>query len=192
MRIQAYQAYAGNLLITVSTPRPEASGSAVFKYASIHEDYCAQVRVVLQEWKHILDTGQAYPLTQQLQNYLPKSAAGLPIYALRQLMPAGTPRSIDQEFQLEVMQIRYRFMIVLLPAAFQVDQRLASGMERNLEQGTKDLFAANNLPWNFIPGDSGVRDEQDVETPVKSEVDIICEMGPAIEAGRSGVDIPQP
>lgn len=191
MRYQAYQAYAGNLLVTVATPRPEASGSAVFTYASIHEDYCAQVRVVLQEQKHILDSSQAYPAAQRLENYFPQPG-GNPIYALRQLMPAGTPRSIDQDFQLEIMQIRYRFMIVLLPAAFQVDQRLVSGMERNLEKAVKDLFQANSLPWEFIPGDSGIRDEASAETPIRSEIDIICEMGPALEQGRVGVDGPQP
>ena len=191
MRIQAYTAYSGILSITVATPRPEAAGSVIFTAASIHEDYCAKVRVVMQEWKHIEPTTEAYPAAQQLKTYLP-APNGAQLYAFRQLMPAGTPRDIDAQFQLEIMRIRYEFMIVLLPAAFQSDQNLASGLERNIEKAVNDLFTANGVPSAFIPGDMGIRNEQDVEVPTRSEIDIICEMGPALAQGRNGVDIPQP
>lgn len=195
MKIQAYCAYQGTLVVTVATPRPEAAASTVFTAASIHEDFAAKVRVALQEWKHVEASAKSFPAAEQLQTYLPTvtiAGEAKPIYALRQLMPAGSPRSIDQDFQLEVFQLRYDFMLVLLPAAFAGDQRLVSGIERNLEKAVHDLFDANDIPSTFIPGNMGIRDEQDNTVPTRSEIDIICEMGPALTQGRTAVDIPNP
>lgn len=191
MRVQAYAAYAGSLIVTVATPRPETAPSTIFTAASIHEDFCAKVRVVMQEHKHIEATALAWPVAQRIQTYLPTYQFA-PIYALRQLMPAGAPRDIDQNFQLEIMRIRYEFMLVRLPASFICDQLLAEGQERNMEKAVNDLFAANSVPNSFIPGDSGIRNEQDVNVPTRSEIDIVCEMGPAIGNGRAGFEMSVP
>lgn len=186
MRIQAYTFYSGTLTIAVATPRPEEAASTHFTAAKIHEDYCAQVRALLREHKHIDASSLAYPAAQRLQTYFPvfPLATGTPLYALRSLMPAGSPRDIDQQFMLEIMRIRYAFTIALLPAYFSADATTAEGMERALEYAVKRLFQVAGIPDVTIPGDN------EILSGVDSLVSITCEMGGA--AARTGVDIPQP
>lgn len=182
MRIQAYTAYSGTLVITVATQRIDAAASTKFTAASIHEDYAAQVRALLKEHRHIGETALAYPATKRLQTYFP-THAGSPLYALRQLMPSGSPRDIDPEWQLEIMRIRYDFALNVLPAAALADESIAEALERHLEKAVHDLFQANGVPDVFLPGDEMLRTAQ-------TEIDIVVEMGPA--TARTGVEIPAP
>lgn len=187
MRIQAYTAYTGTLTITVATPRPEEAASAFFVAGKIHEDYCAKVRAALEEHIHILAPGQQFPAAQQLQTYFPAATVGgvaQPLYALRELMPAGSPRDVDMDFFLEIMRIRYAFTLVLLPAAFAASGVLREGKERHLEYAVKKLFEAQSIPHTTIPGDNDILDG------VSSHIGILCELGAA--SARQGVDIPQP
>lgn len=186
MRIQAYTAYTGSLTIAIATPRPEEAASTHFTAAKIHEDYCAQVRALLREHKHIGETALAYPAAQRLQTYFPifPAVTGTPLYALRSLMPAGSPRDIDQQFMLEIMRVRYAFTLVILPAYFAANETTAEGIERAMEYATKRLFQVAGIPDVVIPGDN------EILSGVDSLVSITCELGGA--SARMGVDIPQP
>lgn len=183
MKVQVYTTYSGTLIITAATPRAEAAPSFRFTNASIHEDYCAQVRALLKEHRHILGSSLEYPAAKRLQTYFPTSG-GNPLYAIRELMPAGSPRDVDPDFQLEIMRIRYSFMLNLLPAAFLADETIAEAIERHIEKAVHDLFIANGVPDVFIPGDEEQRPGE------RTDIDILCELGPA--SGRIGVDLPTP
>ena len=189
MLVQAYAAYPGIVTITVATLRPEAAGSAIFTAASIHEDFAAKVRKVMKEHKHIGDTALAWPVAQRIQTYFP-TFGGNPIYAIRQLLPAGSPRDIDDRYMLEIMRIRYQFMLNILPAGFAASEEIESGMERNIEKAIHDLFQANGVPDAYIPGDMGIRPEGNQLVTERSEIDIICEMG--VAEGRRGLEIAAP
>src|SRR5260221_10652474 len=120
MRIQAYTAYSGILMITAATLRPEAVMSTRFTAATIHEDYAASVRALLEEHQHIAPTCANYPAAVRIQSYFPATAAGAALYAVKELRPDGAPRSIDAQFMLEITSLRYAFMLNLLPAAFAI------------------------------------------------------------------------
>jgi hypothetical protein len=183
MRVQVYSSYTGLVQITVATPRPENVPSVLFTAASVHEDYCARVRQLLREYKHVGESSLQFAAALRLQTYFP-ATNDKPFYALRELMPAGTTRDIDSEWQLELMRIRYRFHLALLPAAHQATDEEADAIERHIEYAIRRLFEVNSVaPKVFLPGDSADRGYQ-------SDVDIVCELG---EAGaRVGIDIPQP
>ncbi len=186
MRIQAYTCYSGTLVIAVATPRPEEAASTHFVAAKIHEDYCAQVRALLREHKHCDSSSLAYPAASRLQTYFPvfPLVTGQPLYALRQLQPAGSPRDIDRESMLEIMRIRYAFTLVILPPYFAANETTAEGMERALEYAVEQLFIAAGIPHVTIPSENEIIDGE------ASLVSITCEMGGATV--RSGVEIPQP
>lgn len=191
MRIQAYTAYTGTLIIAVATPRPQEAPSTHFTAAKIHEDYCARVRSILREWKHIGETSLAFPVAQRLQTYFPvyPLVTGKPLYALRQLMPAGSPRDIDREYMLEIMRIRYAFTLVILPAYFGADEIDAEAIERHLEYAVKQLFQVSGVPHVTIPQIT-VPGDNDIITEEGSLVSISCELAGA--SARNGADIPQP
>lgn len=123
MKIQAFSLYSGTLVISVATPRPEEAPSIYFTAATIHEDYCAKVRAILREWKHVAPSCLGVPTAQRLQTYFPTLPANGTnyLYAVRELRPAGSPRDIDREWMLEIMRIRYAFTLALLPAALTAD-----------------------------------------------------------------------
>lgn len=183
MRVQCYDAHAGVLQITIATPRPEALPSTQFAAASIHEDYVAKVRAALREFKHCGESSQQVPVAKRLQNYFPQHG-GVALYALRTLAPAGATRDIDPDFFTEVMRIRYEFVLVDLPAAYAASETLAEARERAMEKATFDLFGALGIPNEFIPGDSGIRDE------TATVIDIICEFGPS--TGRRSFEVALP
>lgn len=183
MRIQHYDIHPGTLTLTVATPRPEAQGSALFTAASIHEDYAARVRAILREWRHVGDASLSLPVAARLESYLPTSPTG-PLYALRELRPAGTLREIDADFQLEILRLRYDFVLVDLPALFSVAPALGEARERAIESAVRALFAASDIPHIFIPGDPTARNPND------SEIDLIAEFAPVDH--RRGFDIPSP
>jgi hypothetical protein len=182
MRLQAYTAYSGTLVITAATLRPEARPTALFTAASIHEEFCAQVRALLEEHRHIPPTCASVPAAQALPTYFPTSG-GAPFFALRELRPAGSPRDIDAEWNLEIMRLRYEFTIVILPAAWGAAAPVRHALERHLTKAIKDLFKSNNVPDTFIPGDNEQRPEQ----PGRTEIDLVIELGAA--TARTGVDL---
>lgn len=182
MRIQAYTAHTGTIIITAATLRPDARPTALFTAASIHEEFCGQVRTLMEEHKHIPPTSLAYPAAQQLATYFPTNA-GQNLFALRELRPAGAPRDIDPEWNLEIMRIRFDFLIVLLPAVFGAAGPVRHGIERHMTKAVKDLFRANGVPDVFIPGDN----EQRPEMPGRTEIDVVVELGAA--SARTGVEV---
>lgn len=183
MKVQAYCAFQGTLQITVATQRAEPMASTRFTAATIHEDYAAQVRALLKEYRHVGATSLSYPATKRLSTYLP-THNGEQIFAIRELQPIGSPRDVDDQWQLEIMRIRYSFTLHLLPAAFLVNESVAEAMERHIEYAVRQLFLANGVPDVYIPGD------QELRSGTGTEVDISCEMGPS--SGRVGVEIPHP
>jgi len=191
MRIQAYTAHEGTLTVAVATPRPEEASSTHFTAAKIHEDYCARVRALLREHKHCDASALAYPAASRLQTYFPvfPLVTGKPLYALRELRPAGTMRDIDRDFMLEIMRIRYAFTLAILPPFFGADEVDAEGIERAIEYAVKQLFQAAGVPYVTIPQVT-IPGDNDVIDGVLSLVSISVELGGATM--RSGVDIPQP
>lgn len=193
MIIQAYTAYSGIFTIAVSTVRPQAARSTQFIAATLHEDYAAKAAALLEEHIHIFPTDQAYPMAARLQNYFPTATVGgqtVPIYAMKELMPAGAPRDIDAQFMLEITRLRYQFSIVLLKAAFATTAVGRNAISRAIEFAIKSLFDANSLPSTYIPGDNAIRPENADTTLGPTDIDIVCELGAATQ--RTGVDIPDP
>lgn len=193
MRIQAYLAYSGVFTVTVSSVRPGEARSTLFTAAKQHEDFAAKVRGLLEEHIHIAPTDRAYPPASRLQYYFPTATVGantLPIYAMKEIMPAGTARDVDAQFMLEIMRIRYQFSIALLQEAYAVSAQYRSAIERAIEFAVQSLFAANSVPWVYVPGENTIRPENNDTTAGPTDVDILCELGPATM--RSGVDIPDP
>lgn len=184
MRVTVYSAYSGSLVIGVATPRDEALPSTKFQNATIHEDYAARVRALLKEHRHIGGSSLYYPAAKRLQNYFPvfPLVTGSPLYALRELKPAGSPRGVDGEW--EVMSIRYDFSLNLLPAAHMADEVTTEGIERHLEFAVSKLFQANGVEDNYIPGDQHLR------PGVLTEIDIRVELGSA--TARESIEIPTP
>lgn len=189
MRVQAYKQFQGTFTITAATPRPGEAASTKLTAATIHEDYAAKVRALLREYKHIGGESLAWPSAKRIQTYFP-TQGGLPLYAIRELRPAGTTRGIDQEFQLEIISIRYAFTLDWLPPAFAADEEIAEAMERNLEFAVSGLFEANAVPHVFIPGDNEIEPGNVGGEAVQTSISIMCEMGGA--TARSGLDLPQP
>jgi hypothetical protein len=185
MRVQVYTAYPFALTVSVSTPWEEGNFSTKFPNGKLHEEIAARVCSVLREHKHLNDSHAAeYPAAKRLQTYFPtlNSDASQPLYAIRELKPAGSPRDNTPDF--EIMRIRFMGLLVMTKWAFIADEEIAEGRERNMQYAVKQLFAANNLPNAFIPGDETMRPGEG------TEIDILCEIGPASE--RGAMDIPAP
>lgn len=189
MRIQAYTRYAGTISVTAATLRSQTAPSVIFTNATIHEDYAAKVRALLEEHIHIPPNDQFFPPAVRLQNYFP-APNGAAIYVLKELMPAGAPRSIDAQFMLEVTSIRYAFVLDLLPAAYACTGQQRSAIERAMEYAFSQLFAANGVPNTFIPGDQAIRPENPDTSIGGTDIDIICQLGAA--SARGPVEIPGP
>jgi hypothetical protein len=183
MKVQVYNAFSGVLIVTAATPRVEAAPSFRFTAAKIHEDFCAKVRGLLREHKHVGPMAEEQPAAKRLSTYFP-AFEGKPLFAIRELMPAGSSRDVDEAFQLEVTRIRYQFSLNLLSAFFLAEEDYAEALERHLEKAVNDLFEANGVPNVFIPGDEAVRPGD------RTEIDILVEMGPA--TARTGAEIPSP
>ncbi len=180
MRVQAYTATSATLLVTIASPRG-ATASVFFKAAKVHEDFAAAVRALLREYKHIAPTCDSFPVAARIQSYFPVFN-GRPLFAVRQLMPAGAPRDIDQDFNLEVMRIRYQLELNILPPAWQASEPIGDAIERHVESAVRELFKANGVPDVYLPGEEGLRIED------RTEIDIICETG--LATGRGPVEIP--
>lgn len=186
MIIQAYLVETGVFTITLSTPRPDALASTKFVAGSIHDDYVARVRSLLKEHKHIGTTAQNFPAAKRLQNYLPiyPISTGKPLFALRELMPAGSQREVNGDFFQDETRIRYSFTLHRLPASFAADEIVAEGIERHMLYALRQLFSANDVPDSFIPGDDSLRPGD------RTEIEMTCELGPS--SGRGHAEIPTP
>lgn len=179
MRIQAYAAISGTLVIAVYTARPEGAPSIRFTAAKVHEDYAAAIRTLLREWRQVGESALQFPDAARLTTYLP-APSGRPFYALRQLQPAGAPRDIDDEAKLEIIRPRYEFTLHLTPEGIRNPD--AEAVERHLEYAMQRLLAANGIEGVYIPGDDGTRAEQ-----THTIVDVICELGASTD--RRGFDV---
>lgn len=152
MQITEYNYYDATLSITIATQRPEAAPSTVLAAATLHEEYAAQVRGVLREYKRGLDSYLSY-------------------YEILKIHPAGGSRDIDRDFNQDLTSLSFMIGIGLTAAAHIADERLVFAFERNIEKAVRDLFAANGLPDLYIPGDD--------ETLGESYIQIKLSMGSA-------------
>jgi hypothetical protein len=116
-----------------------------------------------------------------LQTYFP-THGGEPLFGILELIPTGSPRDIDEQWQLEIMRIRYGFTLNLLSAAFLAAADIRGAKERHVAYAVRQLFAANGVPDVFIPGD------EDVRPGSGTDIDVVCEIATA--SGRLGVEIP--
>ena len=147
MQITEYNQYDATLSITLATQIPDAAPSSVLTAATLHEEYAAQVRALLREYRRPLDTY-------------------LPYYEVMKIHPAGTSRDTDREFNQEVIRISFMLGLSLTSGAWTADERLVFAFERNLEKAVRDLFAANNLPHLFIAGDGTTLGESYIQIQV--------------------------
>lgn len=188
MRIREYNQFPVTFNFALSTPRPEGAPSTVIVAAKKHEEYLSQVRAALREFKHIDPTTKQIPAALRLESYFPTATDGgrtEPLYALRTLAPAGSLRAVDTDFWQDVTRVRYTGLLVLLPAYFAAEERVANAFERHLEKAVLDLFNYLHLPTTFIPGDDETRPED------RTVIDIIAEVGPA-EGSPGLYDVPTP
>ncbi len=169
MQILEYNYYEGTLQIGVHTPRLNPTPATVFLAGTLHAELCARVRAALREYKSTenLSTG--------FQSYLP-TAGGFPLYGVRKIAPAGSLRSVDEDFNLEVTMQRFTLGLAMLPSTFAESPEIFLAHERHIEKAVRDCLAANNLPADMvIPGDSKQLGETWLE--------IMFELGPALEQG---------
>lgn len=183
MRAQVYSAYDFLLTITVATSRTQAAPSSKFQFAKIHEDFAAAARAVLREYKHCGASSTYYPAAKRLATYLP-THAGEQIFVVKELMPAGTPRDVDGDWQLEITRLRYKGAVHLTTAAMIADESVAEGIERAIEFAVASLLKAQGVPYIFSPGD------QELRPADATDVDIVCELAAA--TARVGADVPPP
>jgi len=181
MKAPYYTAYAGSFSIVVSTPRSQKAPSHKFEYASIHEDYCAKVRVALREYRHCGAVAETQPAARRITTYLP-GVGGQALYALRELKPEGADRAVDPQFMLEVMVMRWSFSLHLTSAALIADPEIAEAIERHLELALRKLFQALGIPDEFIAGDEEQR------PGIRTDISIIVNLGGA--TARTTVELP--
>jgi hypothetical protein len=182
MRIQAYLQHSGAITITVATARAEPMASTRFTAAKIHEDYAAHIRTLMTEHRHTNTTASLlYPASKRISTYLP-TLNGDQLFSITELQPAGAPRDIDDNWQLEIMRIRYAVTLNLTPAAFLTPD--SDAMERHLTYAVQRLLVNNGVANVYLPGDEVVR------SGTGTDVDVACEM--AASGGRGPVEIPHP
>ena len=168
MQVLEYIYYGGTLTVGVHTPRMDPTPATIFVAGTIHAEYLAKVRSALREYKitESLSTGlQAYLTTQ----------GGFPLYGVRKIAPAGSLRSVDTDFNLEVTMQRFVMELAMLESTFTASPEIAFAFERHIEKAVKDLFAARSIPFTVIPGDYTQLGE--------TFIDISFELGPASEQG---------
>lgn len=183
MRVQAYTLIPGVMTITIASARVEGAPSHVFTFAKLHEEIAADVRALLLEHRQCGAPALSFPGERRLATYFPQHM-GSPIYALREIVPAGTSRDVDADFQFEFMRLRYAFAFNLLPGAFLVADKIGQAMEWHLEQAVKKaiIAAGINPGMTLAPGDETQR------TGDTTEIDCVIEFGAA--TGRTGIEVP--
>lgn len=172
MEILDYNYYEGTLVVGIHTPRLNPTPATVFLAGTIHAEYVAKVRAALREYKTTQN------LATGLQAFLPV-VQGLPLYGIRKLMNAGAPRSVDEDFNLEVTSQRFSLGLAILPSTFTVADEISHAIERHVEKAAQDCLAAAGVPFLSIPGSNELLGE--------SYVDIMFELGPAQEQGLFNV-----
>lgn len=159
--IVEYDYYDASLTVTIVTSRPNPLPSVLFVAGTLHNDLVAKIRAALREKKAAIEP------------HLP-TAGGEPIYAIKKITPAGTPRAVDDQFAAEISRQRFDLGISILPSAWQAGEAVALAIERHIEFAVKQVFAATGIPAT-IPGD---RDRMG-----ETFVDVICECGAATNQG---------
>lgn len=168
MIVTDYVFYEGALTVTLHTARLNPQPATIFVAGDLHSEYLAKIRSALREYR------VAENLATGLQAYLPVHG-GFPLYGIRAIRPAGSQRSVDNDFGLEVSQQRFALQIAMLETTFTDAPERFLAIERNIEKAAKDLLTANALPSLVIPGDQVQLGE--------TFVDIMFELGPATEQG---------
>ena len=171
--ITEYTYYDGSLTITIATPRLDSTKpSTVMAAATVHEEFAAQIRSYLREYRLYLNPSTSF------DTHLP-SSGGFPLYGVRKIQPAGTSREVDGEFMIEITRLRFAIGFSILPTTFLANEKLALAFERNMEKAVKDFLDANSVPTLTIPGDMQILGD--------SWIDIVFEAGPATEQGLINV-----
>ncbi len=171
--VTEYRYYEGTLIVGVHTPRLQPTPPTVFVAGGIHAQLAAKVRSALREYRTVEQ------VTTGLSAYLPVIAASqnIPLYGIRKIQPMGAPRSVDQDFDLEITSLRFGLGIAILENTFTVGDDIALALEWNTEAAAKALFKALSIPCGdiMVPGDGTQLGD--------TFIDVMCEMGPATEIG---------
>lgn len=181
MRVQVYKALPGVFTITIASSRVEKAPSHLFVFDSLHKQIGGLVRAILMEHKQTPPAFIEWPAQLRLASYFP-TQNDAPIYRVAELTPAGTLRDVDAEFQIEVMRIRFAFMLHLLPGAFLVDDTIGQGVDAHLAKAIKQVLLAAGLANVSEPGDETIRPQDG------TDVDCFVELGAA--GGRDGAEVP--
>jgi hypothetical protein len=170
MQVVDYTYYEGTLVVGIHTPRLNPTPATIFLAGGIHAELVAKVRSALREYR------TTHQLASGLQAHLP-TQAGFPLYGIRKVQNAGAPRSVDEDFNIEVTAQRFTIGLALLESTFTAADEVSHAFERHVEAATQALFAARGVPdsQTMIPGDN----KQIGET----YIDIMFELGPALEQG---------
>jgi hypothetical protein len=174
MEVVEYLYYEGTLIVSINTPRAQPQPASVFTAGTIHAEFIAKVRSALREFR----TTENLP--SGLSAYLPQSE-GKPLYGIRKMAPAGSPRSVDPDFNIETTSARFSVGLSLYPSTFLVADEIAFAIERNVEKAAQDLFKARGIPYTTIPGDN--------QQLADSFIDIMFDLGPATEQGLVNVTV---
>lgn len=166
MEITEYDYHGFTLSITVATQRPEAAPSGILVAGKMHDEYAARVRALLREFR-------ATDPSAGVKNL----SALLTYYRITKMQPAGSAREVQGNYDLLRLQFSAEFTTI--DAAQIGDERAVFAFERNIEKAVDDLFAANEIPNAFIPGEEGVLGD--------SYIQVLCTMGPALNQGAWNV-----
>lgn len=168
MQVNEYVVYEGTLQIGIHTERLAPAPATVFLAGNLHSELCAKVRAALREWKSLSN------LAASLQGKL-STQQGLPLYGIRKIQPAGSLRSVDEDFNLEVTLLRFIVWLTVSESAMTADEERWMAFERNMEKAWGDLAESKGFPVRgmTIPGDNKQLGE--------TYIDAMFELGPSSE-----------
>lgn len=163
-QVLEYNYYTAALIVGIHTPRINPSPATIFLAGTLHAELAAKIRGALREYKTVGQT------TTGLSAYLP-TQGGFPLYGIRKIQPSGAPRSVDEDFNIEVTSCRFGLEIAILESTYAADEAIWMAIERNIEKAAQDLFKSLSIPC------------RDIEIPSNNDqlgstfVDILCELG---------------
>lgn len=146
------------LTIRVVNMRPEAAPANVLVAGTLFTEYAAKVADALSEYKVNAQYGALVPVAKQLSTHLPQSG-GFPLYGIRRIQPSGQTQEVDNDYQQDILNMRFAVDFSILPTAWQQNPALVKAFARNIQRAVKLLLDANSIPSLTIPGDDEVLGE---------------------------------
>lgn len=180
MTVQTYQLIPGVVTIAIASQRTEPKPSYLLVFDKLHKEIAGRVRALLMEHKQTPPSFNEWPAATRLATYFP-TYEGAPIYRVCELIPAGTVRDVDAEFQIEVTRIRFSFVLQLLPGAFLCGDTIGQAIDDHMAKAIKQVLLAGDVPNVSQPGDETIRPEEG------TDVDCAVELGVATGRNRSEV-----